>query len=451
MGAQACSPQTPATWVVVSKDGMEARIVLSEASEVPGVEEMRAALADLGVVHGVDESCLRRVASERKPGEYVVARGTPAVPPIDGHVDYFFRTGPRLLTPNLLVDGRVDHHDLGAFDSVEEGQVLARRSPPVPGVPGITVRGEEIPVRLPRDAPLKAGRGTILAEDGLLVLAAHKGQPELHRGLVVVNPNLRIDGDIDYGTGDVSFDGNVEIMGEIKRTFAVRVTGNLYVHGGVEGAILEVGGNLAVEGGIRHGSQVSVGGNMRARYVEYSRVVCDGHLLVHDDLMFTQVECGGTVEVQGGLVGGEVRADVAIRAESLGSRLGTPTELVLRPRAKWASRIREAEAEAADLRERIAEIEMATHEALGRQRGDPDGILAKLHMASDQLRAELAAVTGRLLVARKRYEELGRPKVFVTHVIHPGVRIWLNDAVAKFDDDRLCRELYEEGGDVHIA
>lgn len=451
MGDEACSQPTPSTTVVVSKDGMEARIVLSAASDLPSFRDLQAALAAQDVVCGIDEPLLQRLSLEGKPGEHVVASGIPPLPPIDGRVDYFFRTGARHLTPNLLEDGRVDHHDLGSFETVEEGQILARRSPPVPGLPGKTVRGEEVPTRLPRDVPLKAGRGTALAEDGMLLRAAMTGQPTLHRGLVIVNPNLRVEGDVDYGTGDVSFDGNLEILGEVKRTFRVRATGNIYIHGAVDGAIIEAGGHLAVDGGIRHGANVSAAGNVRARYVEYSKVVCDGHLLVHDDLMFTHVECGGTVEVQGGLVGGEVHADTSIRVESLGSRLGTITELILRPRAKWAAKMREAEAEAEALRERIAEIENVTREAHTRYQGDTQGILVKLHMAADQLRAELAATTGRLLVAKKRFESMGRPKVFVRSVIHPGVRIRLNEAVAKFEDDQLCSELYEEGGDVHIA
>ena len=167
--------------------------------------------------------------------------------------------------------------------------------------------------------------------------------------------------------------------------------------------------------------------------------------------MFTNVDCGGTVEVRGGLVGGEVRADVSVRAESLGNRLGTATEIILRPRAKWAAKMREAEAEAEALRERIAEIETVARDAHSRYKGDPQGVLAKLHMAVDQLRAELAGTTGRLLLAKKRYEVMGHPRVFVSEVIHPGVRIWLNEAVARFDDDQLCTELYEEGGDVHIS
>jgi uncharacterized protein (DUF342 family) len=430
---------------------MEARVYLAPDLPVPSLETLRSALAAQHVIHGVDDVLLHRLSAEGEPGEYIVARGSPPTQPADGHVDYYFRTGARHLSPNLLADGRVDHHDLGAFELVDEGQLLARRTPPVPGSPGMTVTGEPIPSRVPRDVPLKGGRGTQTSDDGLLVIAAFKGQPVLHRGILQVNPNLKIEGDVDYGTGNVTFDGNLEILGEIKRTFVVRATGSVYVHGALDGGVIEAGGSVTVEGGIRAGGHVTSGGIVRARYIEYSKVVCDGHMIVRDDLMFSEVECGGTVEVQGGLVGGLVQADVSVRAEALGSRLGAPTDLCLRPRAKWAARMRDAEHEADDLRQKISQIEMGIHEARGRNRGDDDGVMTKLTMALDKMRAELAAATGRQLAARNRFEALGHPKVFITNVIHPGVRIFLNEAVAKFEAAQLCTQCYEEGGEVRVA
>ncbi|MBM3266043.1 MAG: DUF342 domain-containing protein [Candidatus Sericytochromatia bacterium] len=451
MGEDADSGLLHTYTVEVARDRMSARVAVSVEGRRPTYLELSAALERAGVVYGVDDVIVHRIAAGIEPGEYVVAKGEPPVAPIDGRVDFFFRTGPRVLMPNLLADGRVDHHDLGAFELVEEGQLLARRTPPVSGQPGMTVTGEEIPAKTPRDVSLKGGRGTQVSLDGLLVFAAIKGQPVFSRGLIVVNPNLRIEGDIDYGTGDVGFDGNVEILGEVKRQFTVRATGNIYVHGAVDGGVLQAGGSIVVEGGCRAGAVLTAGSDVRARYIEYSRVTCDGHLIVRDDLMFTQVECGGTVQVEGGLVGGYLEADISVRAESLGSRLGTPTEICLRPRAKWAAKMREAEETAEEMRAHIAEIEAAVGEARGRQRTDFDGVMTKLAMALDKFRAELATATARQLMARKRFEALGHPKVFVTTVIHPGVRIFLNEAVAKFESDQLCTTCYEEGGRVHVA
>ncbi len=451
MGEEAGRDLPSTYFIVVSRDGLAARVVVPQDGQRPTFLELKADLERQSVTTGVDEALLHRISAGIEPGEYVVARGSPAIQPVDGRVDFFFRTGARHLTPNVLSDGRVDHHDLGAFELVDEGQLLARRSPPVPGHSGMTVTGEEIPARMPRDVSLKAGRGTEISADGLLVYASLRGQPVFNRGVIVVNPNLRIEGDVDYGTGDVVFDGNLEILGEIKRMFRVRATGNIYVHGAVDGGTVEAGGSIVVECGIRAGAHISAGADVRSRYIEYSHVTCDGHLIVRDDLMFSMVECGGTVQVQGGLVGGTVTADVSVRAESLGSRLGAATEIVLRPRAKWAAKMREAEATAEDARTKIAEIEHAMAEARARNRGDSDGVLTKLAMALDNLRAELASATARQLLARNRFEALGHPKVFVTTVIHPGVRIFLNEAVGKFESDQLCTTCYEEGGQVRVA
>ena len=63
-------------------------------------------------------------------------------------------------------------------------------------------------VEEPIDQVFLAGTGTRLGEDGSTIYADTDGRPHLApMGEITVSPELRIEGDIDYSTGNIEFKG----------------------------------------------------------------------------------------------------------------------------------------------------------------------------------------------------------------------------------------------------
>ncbi|MFA6110792.1 MAG: flagellar assembly protein A, partial [Candidatus Latescibacterota bacterium] len=143
-------------------------------------DEIRQALAQAGVVHGILDAELTelcsRIARDQRQVDHLslVARGTDAVPGREaqwrlcGDPVLAERTtrlhrrltrSPDLETLSQQIEGL-------AAQAVAKGQELATKQPIVPGHPGRDVFGEEFLPEEPSDALLEAGENTELAPDG---------------------------------------------------------------------------------------------------------------------------------------------------------------------------------------------------------------------------------------------------------------------------------------------
>ncbi|MGB9885460.1 MAG: DUF342 domain-containing protein [Moorellales bacterium] len=214
-------------------------------------EEVLAKIAAAGVVWGLDREAVRQ-ALERGDGEpVVVARGTPPQPPVDARVEYLF----------LAKLEEFEHRAPGLrrVFAVEPGEILAVKKPGIPGSPGKDVFGRVLEPPPPRDAPLRAGNGTRLREDGLAVVATAVGRPERRGSLVTVVPVYVIAGDADPRGGPIKFKGDIVVGGDVLDGTVIEAGGNVRVKGLVANSHLSAGGSITVEGNVV-GSKLKAGG-----------------------------------------------------------------------------------------------------------------------------------------------------------------------------------------------
>ena len=78
----------------------------------------------------------------------------------------------------------------------------------------------EIPPAI--DIELKIGQGAQLSDDGLKILAEVQGFPVYTMSRhIAVYQEYTTEGDVDYETGHINYDGNVNVNGRIKSGFKV--------------------------------------------------------------------------------------------------------------------------------------------------------------------------------------------------------------------------------------
>ncbi|MBM3266042.1 MAG: DUF342 domain-containing protein [Candidatus Sericytochromatia bacterium] len=439
--------------VGIGKGKLSAHVVIPEGYQ-PTALEVRKSLLNAGVTYGFLEDVISQLGDEAAPGEYEVAKGEPAIQGEDASVEYFFRTGKPDLTPRILEDGKTDYFNLGVAENVPEGQVLARKKPAVPGQSGRAVTGEEILPKGVRDIPIRAGKGATMSADGLEVIADVPGMPSIYRGVISVSQIFVVEGDVDFSVGNIDFDGHVEVAGTVRNNFRVRAKGNIIVQGTVEGGILEAGGFIMVMGGVRQNSSLTSEGDIQVSFMEHSRARTPQNLFVKDDLLFSEVDVDGSVVVEGSLIGGQCKADVAVKADTFGSKMGTPTHVILAPREKWFGVLHQHEDRMTDIKSNLEKVEegMRTLDNFReRYKGlhpDKEALYQRLSEVATGLKQETVEVTKLVMQAKAKCDSLPDPKIMVRKLIHPGVHVRLNDSFLHNESDLLVTSLYEAEGRI---
>ncbi|ACN16818.1 conserved hypothetical protein [Desulforapulum autotrophicum HRM2] len=293
---------------------------------IPGVKD---ALGALGVTFGIKQDALIKTwlslaTPEGKP--FVIAQGTAPVPPVDAGVNYHFKTD-FLQAGKVRPDGSIDFRERGDIPFTTKSSLLAEKTSPIGGSPGVDLSGTPIQVADPVDIIFNAGQGARLSEDGLRIYADCDGQPHLDAmGNVTVLSELTIKGDVDFETGNINFKGNVIVGGVIKEGFSVR--GANLTAGQIEGADIELTGDLNVGGGIIDAKLIKVQGSVQAKYVNNSFVRAFGDLIVQKEIIDSTVFLSGACEnLSGNIISSTIVARKGVKAFNIGTETSQSTHI----------------------------------------------------------------------------------------------------------------------------
>lgn len=324
--------------VRVAEDGMVARLDVHPPTAA-GVSlepaDVLGRLDGLGIVHGVrHESIAAALDQARETGapvhDVIVAEGTPPKRGEDARIEFLFRREPLIGWTNED-DARIDYRERGFFQTVRQGDLLARKIPATPGECGRDIYGKEIAAIPGQDIALETTGNTELSENGLECRATADGVViAVGSKKIGVFQECTIPGDVDLHTGNLEMKGVLVIQGWVRAGFKVRASGDLLIGGGIEVSDVKTDGNLTVKCGIVGGDQVEVGsgGALTAQFIENARVWSGGDVTVRDGILNSRVTAEGRVSAtdgKGRIIGGMVRAAKGIEVNELGSRAGLRT------------------------------------------------------------------------------------------------------------------------------
>ena len=288
--------------ISMTKDGLKAAISgQAPAGMEPALVQkaVMALLRKYGIKHGIITSGVRLAIKELCEGNPVnkilLARGQAPVEGQSAVVQMHAQLGVKHFCV-MQPEGRISYDFEAEPVMVETGVLLAQISPPVSGQDGIDILGNKIAVPKVRRMRFKTGEGVTLSEDRMSAYAARSGvllQPGPDR-LEVVDYE-EISGDVDSGSGPVDSPGVVRVLGGVRKGMRVKCRG-LMAREVEPGAVLEVDGDLWVEGGIM-GAGLTVSGQVTARYMRDCRVQAGGDVWVENEIVTSQVECKASVKL----------------------------------------------------------------------------------------------------------------------------------------------------------
>lgn len=425
-------------YLIMSQDKMKATARFyppSNNSQIMGKAEILRDIGFQGIKYGIIEEAVDAFVAEREYcKDYIVAEGTPVTEGTDASITYHFNLTPNA-RPKLNEDGSVDFHKLENINGVTEGMVLATLTKEVKGVPGMDVCGAEIKPRPVAAKRLTAGKNTFLKEDGTELLSSVNGHVILDTdGKIVVSNVYEIKGDVDTSTGDITYDGDVKIHGNVLSGFSVVASGDVEVDGVVEAARITAGGKIIIRRGIQGMTKGSLRaqGNILCRFIESASVMSGGSIEA-DAIMHSNVSAREEIHVAGKkglIVGGHVRAGRLIESMTIGSSMGSSTSLEVGDDPQLQEQIKKLEAESKRLGEEEKKIRqvieaMKVKKARGQLTPDRIEILQKAAANYEEVRKTLSAIEKELSVCYGQTAETEGACIIARNIVYSGVKLMI--------------------------
>lgn len=295
------------------------------------VEELKELLEQKGVRSGILEKNLELILKGRiYCTDVLVAKAKLPVQGKSAKITYHFNAD-KTCKPEMSEDGSVDFHKLDMIENVSEGQLLATLTPADFGVPGCNVAGEKILPKKVENRILKHGKNIHLSDDKLEMYSDVSGNVTLINGTVFVSNLYEVPADVGASTGDIDYDGSVLVKGNVLTGYTINATGDIIVEGVVEGAALTAGGKIVLKRGIQGMGKavMEAEGDVISNFIE-SATVNSGGKIITDAILHSQITAKDDVQVNGkrGLIaGGSIKTKTCIKAKTVGSSMGTTTEL----------------------------------------------------------------------------------------------------------------------------
>ena len=288
-------------------------------------------LQQAGIRHGIRKKAIEHFLQHHDyRHDYIMAEATP---PVQGHsakIQYFFDVNTTA-RPKLNEDGSVDFHQLGNIKAVKEGDKLATLIPAYRGKAGVSVYGKPLLPKKVRVRQLRFGRNIRLSEDRCSIYSEVSGHVTLVDDMVMVSNVYHVPANVDSSTGDIDYNGTVEVNGNVSTGFAIKAEGDIIVNGVVEGATLVSGGNIVLKRGMQgmERGTLEAEGNITAKFLENCKVTCKGELKA-DAVLHSEVTCREMIEVlgrKGQINGGSIKTYGDIHATNIGSTMGAKTKI----------------------------------------------------------------------------------------------------------------------------
>lgn len=409
---------------------------------------------------GINQEEIQKFLKERHYcTNYIMAKGIPPINGKDAKIEYFFNTNHNL-KPKKNEDGSVNYHELNTISRVEKGQVLAKLHKEVPGKPGKDVFGGDIQARQEKTMKLEFGNNITLSEDMTEIYSGVTGHASLVNGKVFVEDVFEVPADVDTSTGNIVYDGNVTIKGNVKSGFSVTAKGDIVIEGVVEAAFLNAGGQIIVKRGI-HGmgkGRVQAKDNIITKFIENATVISGGYIET-ESILHSQVSAGNDIRVGGkkGFVnGGVIRAGNLVEAQTIGSSMGTLTRVEVGVDPEIKERYGELQKSIIQVSKELEQLrpilvnfneKMQKKEPLSVERVQQVQSVARSFKEKQQV---LNAQRKELKDIHEQIQMSHSAKIKVKGSIYPGVSVNISEVSMNIKSERAFSKFIKEHGEIVV-
>ncbi|MCM1143202.1 MAG: FapA family protein [Blautia sp.] len=447
----------------MSQDYMQAYVKFYAPSI--GGEEMtpQELIEDLkikGIRFGVKQEVVAEFFKNRNYCEEIlIAEGLAPVQGKDAYIEYHFNTDKKA-KPTLKEDGSVDFFQLNVVQHCNKGDVLATLIPEVPGKYGMTITGERIKPFDVKKTALKYGNNIEISEDKTTLTSMVNGHVELVEDSVFVSDVLIVE-NVDNATGNIDYEGSVQINGNVCTNFQVKAKGNIEVKGVVEGAVLEADGNIIIARGMNGMARgtLNAGGNIIAKFLENVKAEAGGYI-ASESILHSTVMAGTEINVDGKrgfITGGKASAVNCINVKTLGSSMGADTVVEVGTDPNLAVKIQELQQKIEEEEKSLQPIQqilVTTKQKIAKGvKMTPEQLqyIKTLTDANQVKTANLKSYAEEVETLQKQMKGKEGAAVIVRGSVYPGTRICIGDVSMTVQKSAQYCRFIKSRGDVKLT
>ncbi len=423
-------------------------------------DQIQMALKEKGIVRGIMINEIQAALKEGYAAERIIARG---LEPVKGNDARFQSLIPQIRERKPQVDkqGIADYRDLGDLIVVKKGDPLMFRTPPTAGKNGWDITGQVLLPQRGKDTQFASGlQGVELEQEvesdpdnNSLLLAAITGQPKLVPNGVIVEPTVNLSL-VDISTGNVNFDGTINIKGDVKDGMKVYASGDVFIGGTVEAAEIVADGNIVIKGGVigHHSGDVNEApvynakilskGSISARFAENVAMDADidiiiGEFSMHNHLSaLNRILVGKSGGKKGRIIGGISSASNLVKTGVLGTNAGFITKVCVGFNPHLQSQLDRLKLKIDVVEKELEDIKKIIAFILSHPEKDKDGLLNKLLHTREQLEADCPRLHSEHMNILSQMTLPEQVQVIVEEAVHCGVEIQLGHAIFKNNQER---------------
>lgn len=448
--------------VEINADRMEASITVYPSiddEELVDHEKISAALQHLRILFGVDEDAINNILSEVDEtgcpvSDATIARGRAPIHGKDAFLRFEIEIGP--IAGKELANGRIDFRERRMFVAVDKNQHIATKIPPTFGTSGKNLFGDEIRPIEGRDIAIQVSDDAqYLEEEGIIVSTAPGIVSIVNENSIRVSAKQKIEGNIDFSTGNIRSQNAVEVSGSVQPEFQVSCKGDLVIGENIDCAIVSTQSNLVVKGGIiGREARVRVHGDADISYIERGQLIARGDVVLRSNAYYGKVQVGGDLLCPDNvkLIGGTVVVGGSIHVGQVGSDAADPMTIAVGVNPRRFKRYNEMKKEYFEL---VSQLQ-----GLSRRHGKLDSKDKKILLLQEdilELEQELTALN---MVSEASEQSFGDKNSFfssaelrVHGLITAGTRVMIGNDIKELDSDYsgVCLYMSPESGEIEIA
>lgn len=431
----------PICSITVSNDGILAYAELAltedefESMHIETIAQcIRGSLKQKNINYGILELRKDRMTVKQK---FVVAEGKMPIPGKDAVITlYEIET----VHPKLEGTGNVDHYELSIINKVKKDDWLGERIEPTDGIDGMSVYNSIITAPKGKQIPLKYDPKTVaevrVSDQKTELRASCDGAITIVDDVVSIQNTIEVEGNVGYSTGNIDFNGFVEIKGSIEDNFAVIADENIQIEGDMGIGAVELiesrNGDIYIKSGIagRHKAVIRAKGNVYTKFASDCTIYAEGTVNIGYYAFNCNIFAKDVVfeAPNSRLIGGETTAEIKVTVGEIGSKSTPKTVVQIQG------------FERAKLKEDYTNIDEAIKTLMERTSSG-------LEKAGDKLK-KLKAIKQ---VYANYLKVKGEGEICATHKVYPNVTLGIRDLqILIHEEKRLGIDCYYEDGSIVV-